>query len=106
MARPLRLEFPGAVYHLTSRGNARQKIFLTDADRELFLQEVVVVRPAARPTRTENLCRLRLWARAETVIQGALLGWLTIGSCRTIKKCGAEYIFNERNWWYKGQTTV
>ena len=34
MARPLRLEFPGAVYHLTSRGNARQKIFFTDADRE------------------------------------------------------------------------
>jgi hypothetical protein len=37
MARPLRLEFPGAVYHLTSRGNARQKICFTDADRELFL---------------------------------------------------------------------
>jgi REP element-mobilizing transposase RayT len=37
MARPLRLEFPGAVYHLTSRGNARQKIFFTDADRESFL---------------------------------------------------------------------
>lgn len=26
MARPLRLEFPGAVYHVTSRGNARQDI--------------------------------------------------------------------------------
>jgi putative transposase len=38
MARPLRLEFPGAVYHLTSRGNARQKIFFTDLDRELFLK--------------------------------------------------------------------
>ena len=38
MARPLRLEFPGAVYHLTSRGNDRQKIFLSDADRELFLE--------------------------------------------------------------------
>ena len=37
MARPLRLELPGAVYHLTSRGNARQKIFFTDRDRELFL---------------------------------------------------------------------
>ena len=37
MARPLRLEFPGAVYHLTSRGNVRQKIFLSNADRELFL---------------------------------------------------------------------
>lgn len=38
MARPLRLEFPGAVYHLTSRGNARQKIFFSDTDRELFLK--------------------------------------------------------------------
>lgn len=37
MARPLRLEFPGAVYHVTSRGNARGDIFLGDADREAFL---------------------------------------------------------------------
>ncbi len=37
-ARPLRLEFPGAIYHLTSRGNARQKVFFTAGDRELFLK--------------------------------------------------------------------
>ena len=37
MARPLRLEFPGAIYHVTSRGNARNAIFLDDADRTLFL---------------------------------------------------------------------
>jgi len=37
MARPLRLEFPGAVYHLTSRGNARQDIFIDDDDRGKFL---------------------------------------------------------------------
>lgn len=37
MARPLRLEFPGAVYHVTSRGNARNDIFLSDTDREAFL---------------------------------------------------------------------
>ncbi len=37
MARPLRLDFPGAVYHLTARGNARQKIFFDDRDRGLFL---------------------------------------------------------------------
>ncbi len=37
MARPLRLEFPGAVYHLTARGNARQDIFLDDEDRARFL---------------------------------------------------------------------
>jgi len=34
MARPLRIEFAGAVYHVMSRGNARQDIVLDDADRE------------------------------------------------------------------------
>ncbi len=37
MARPLRVEFEGAVYHVTSRGNAGQKIFLNDRDRFRFL---------------------------------------------------------------------
>jgi len=36
MARPLRIEFPGAVYHVTSRGNARQAIFIDDEDRGRF----------------------------------------------------------------------
>lgn len=43
MARPLRLEFPGAIYHLTSRGNARQKVFFTDTDRQLFLDTLAAV---------------------------------------------------------------
>jgi putative transposase len=43
MARPLRLEYPGAVYHVTSRGNARQRIFLDDHDRELFLKTLARV---------------------------------------------------------------
>ena len=33
MARPLRIEYSGAIYHVTVRGNARQKIFLDDRDR-------------------------------------------------------------------------
>ena len=37
MARQLRIEFPGALYHVTSRGNARQNIYLADSDRRLFL---------------------------------------------------------------------
>ena len=37
MTRPLRIEFPGAVYHVTSRGNARQAIYTDDEDREAFL---------------------------------------------------------------------
>lgn len=36
MARALRLEFPGAIYHVTSRGNARNLIFEDDEDRRLF----------------------------------------------------------------------
>ena len=38
MTRPLRLEFEGAVYHITSRGNARESIFLDDGDRVRFLE--------------------------------------------------------------------
>ncbi len=38
MARPLRIEYPGALYHVTSRGNAGSRIFRTDNDRRYFLQ--------------------------------------------------------------------
>lgn len=38
MARPLRLEYPGALYHVTSRGNARARIYADDADRRNFLE--------------------------------------------------------------------
>ena len=37
MARPLRIEYPGAFYHVTSRGNERKDIFKSNADREMFL---------------------------------------------------------------------
>lgn len=37
MAKPLRIEFPRALYHVTSRGNARQRIFDDDADRLALL---------------------------------------------------------------------
>ena len=40
MARPLRIEYQGAVYHITSRGNARQDIFLDDKDHAKFLEIV------------------------------------------------------------------
>ena len=37
MSRPLRIEFSGAIYHITSRGNARQQIYQDDEDRRRFL---------------------------------------------------------------------
>jgi putative transposase len=43
MARPLRLEFPGAIYHVTARGNAQAAIFLDDDDRDRFLRKLARV---------------------------------------------------------------
>jgi len=37
MSRPLRIEFPGVVYHMTSRGDRREPIYRDDSDRALHL---------------------------------------------------------------------
>lgn len=37
MARPLRIQYPGAFYHVTSRGNEQKAIFRSNSDRERFL---------------------------------------------------------------------
>jgi putative transposase len=38
MASPLRIEYEGAVYHITSRGNARAQIYIDEQDLETFLR--------------------------------------------------------------------
>lgn len=43
MARPLRLEYEGAFYHITSRGNARKKIFKINESKEIFLDILSLV---------------------------------------------------------------
>lgn len=43
MARPPRIEYPGALYHLTSRGNAKQPIFENTPDYETFLAILALV---------------------------------------------------------------
>jgi len=43
MARPLRIEYDGAVYHVTARGNARKAIFRGDEDRLTFLNTLAGV---------------------------------------------------------------
>ena len=37
MPRPLRIQFPGAIYHLMNRGDRRESIFHDDQDRRCFL---------------------------------------------------------------------
>lgn len=40
MARPLRIEYPGAVYHVICRGNNRQAIYRDDMDRRRYLEKL------------------------------------------------------------------
>jgi len=37
VARPLRIEYAGALYHVTSRGDRREDIYFDDDDREIWL---------------------------------------------------------------------
>jgi putative transposase len=43
MARPLRIEFPGALYHVTSRGDQRGAIYRDDTDRYIWLEVLGLV---------------------------------------------------------------
>ena len=38
MARKLRIQYAGAIYHVMNRGDRREAIFLDDADRVRFLE--------------------------------------------------------------------
>jgi putative transposase len=40
MARPVRIEYPGAVYHVVCRGNNRQAVFRDDYDRKRYLEKL------------------------------------------------------------------
>ena len=42
MARPLRIQYPGACYHVTCRGNERKNIFLDSQDQEVFLEKLSI----------------------------------------------------------------
>lgn len=44
MARPLRLEYPGAAYHITARGNERSEIFLDESDYQQLLEQLRLAR--------------------------------------------------------------
>ena len=48
MARPLRIEYSGAIYHVTARGNERRPIFHYDSDRNLFFFLTILHRVTER----------------------------------------------------------
>lgn len=44
MARPPRIEYPGALYHVITRGNQKQKIFADDKDRRRYLERLLALK--------------------------------------------------------------
>ncbi len=68
MDRPWRIEFEGALYHILSRGNQGQDIFLSDVDRHLFLDTLgEMADPSQRGRRRRNsLLWLHLWRLGST----------------------------------------
>ena len=42
MARPLRVEYPGAFYHVINRGNAAENLFKSKRDQEKFLEYIEI----------------------------------------------------------------
>ena len=80
MARPLRIAYPGAVYHVMARGNQGRAVFGDDLDRRVFLEHQSV----------ERFARLQgnLHARALDDVVGAHV--LTIGSALTILQCSGS----------------
>ena len=44
MPRQLRVQYPGAMYHVMSRGNQRKDIFPDDVDRQDFLKTLAEAR--------------------------------------------------------------
>ena len=57
MARPLRIEYPGAAYHVISRGNAKKPVFKDDADHENFLDALQHVNKLPKLLRADILNR-------------------------------------------------
>ena len=49
MSRPLRIEFHGSLYHVTSRGDRREAIYLDDTDRQQWLTLFGRLHPVAQP---------------------------------------------------------
>lgn len=43
MARKLRVEYPGAIYHVLNRGDHREPIFKDDRDRRSFVEALAAV---------------------------------------------------------------
>ncbi len=67
MARKLRIQYPGAVYHVMNRGDRRESIFHDDADRQRFIETLDEACGKTETGRSSLLKLLRTTARKGSV---------------------------------------
>ena len=85
MARPLRIEFPGAIYHVTSGGDRRESIFDDDEDRQSFL--TIVGRAMARfDAAVLAYCLMDNRYHLVVHVRAARGGISTLSSCASVGK--------------------
>ena len=73
MLRKLRIEYPGAIYHVMSDGDRREDIFVDDVDRQDFLGQGGF--GTAAPHRNDNELVLSIDKLVRRQIQGTMLIW-------------------------------
>ena len=80
MARPLRIEFPGAVYHVTARGNRGEDIFVDDEDRQACCRSWCMHSRASMPRASSSACRY--WPSPVTALTKRSLGFSAASRAR------------------------
>jgi len=93
MARPLRVEHEGAIYHILSRGNKAEFIFQDDAGKEYFLQ---VLEKAAQRFGIEVYCYCIMGNHYHLLI-GVPLGMLS-RVLHVIQSSFGSYLRREQKW--------
>ncbi len=93
MARPLRVEHEGAIYHILSRGNKAEFIFQDDAGKEYFLQ---VLEKAAQRFGIEVYCYCIMGNHYHLLI-GVPLGKLS-RVLHMIQSSFGSYLRREQKW--------
>ena len=68
MPRALRIEYPGAIYHVMNRGDRREPIFRDDLDHEKFLATLAGAELAGRAKGDTRKIRIAQRLRAETAV--------------------------------------
>ncbi|NCS66735.1 MAG: hypothetical protein GW787_11355 [Betaproteobacteria bacterium] len=99
MSRPIRIEFPDALYHVTARGDRREAIFEDDQDRSTFL---VTLEQVINQFNWTCYAWCLMDNHYHLLIQtpdGNLSGWmrqlnLRANACATWSKSGLKSCFN------------